>query len=182
MGGGSKGRKKPRLRDYSNRTLTKEERDTLLNAMASPDQPAIAIAILGCASVEHELDLLLRRRFKNNDDETWEALLDDRGPLRSFQSKITTGYAFGIYDDTVQHDLNVIRTIRNTFAHSKKLLDFDDALIIQELLKARVLTADDKRPLQKIPPRKRWARGAYIIICLTIVSALKSPPSQPVLH
>lgn len=124
MGGGSKGQKKPKLRDYSHPSLTREERDTLRYAMASPDQPAIAIAILGCALVEHELDMLLRDRFKKNDDETWEALLDERGPLRSFHSKIVTGYALGTYDDKVQHDLNVIRTIRNAFAHSQKLLDF----------------------------------------------------------
>lgn len=172
MGGGSKGQKKRSLRDYSHPSLTTEEINALRLAAASPDQHSIVIAILCHALVEHELDVLLRRRFKKNDDETWEALLDERGPLRSFNSKIVTGYAFGFYNDKVQHDLHVIRRIRNAFAHSKKLLDFDDVLIIPELLSARCLPADHKKILQKRQPSKRWARGAYIIICLMTYNEL----------
>jgi DNA-binding MltR family transcriptional regulator len=107
--------------------------------------------------VEHELDYWLRRRFKRNDKKMWEKLLDERGPLRSFAAKITIGHAFGIYDAKVDHDLNIVRTIRNAFAHSKKLLDFDDKLLVPELLSAHCLDMKLKKNYKRTQPFN-WAK------------------------
>jgi hypothetical protein len=140
----NRGRKKPKLRDYSHLVLTVEEKEAIAAAAHSIKQHPIVTAILGYVLVEHEIDILVRNKFKKKDDDTWANLQDERGPLRSFSSKIIIGHAFGIYNEKIQHDLNVVRIIRNAFAHSKKLLDFDDPLIVPELLSAHLLPAKFK--------------------------------------
>jgi DNA-binding MltR family transcriptional regulator len=167
----SKGRRKPNLRDYSHLALDSQEQQALTAAVASTDQHAIVTAVLGYVAVEHELDVLLRQKFKRRDDDTWEMLLDERGPLRTFAAKITIGYAFGIYNEKIQHDLNIVRVIRNAFAHSKKLLDFDDPLVLQELMKAHLFPTTLKKEFQK------WhaavlVKAGYIAICLQLVTKL----------
>jgi DNA-binding MltR family transcriptional regulator len=167
MGSGSRGRKKPNLRDYSRVPLTHDEKNALFDAVAGLDRHQIATAILGGVMVEHELEILLRRRFKRNDDDTWKELLEDNGPLRTFYSKITTAYAFGIFDKRLEDDLHIIRVIRNAFAHSKKLLKFNDVLIIAELMSANLLNKKHKRGLQK-KPTERGVQSTYIYLCFSI--------------
>jgi DNA-binding MltR family transcriptional regulator len=166
----NRGVRKPKLRDYSQKPLTPEEKTALLAAIKAQQFP-IPTAILGAVMVEHEMELLLRRRLKRNDDDTWEELLNESGPLRSFYSKIILGYAMGLYDEKIQHDLNIIRTIRNAFAHSKKILTFDDKLIIGEILRAHNVRKRDKKWLQKSPTPDS-ARTFYITICYSVAIKL----------
>lgn len=62
MGGGSRGAKKPKLRDLSVDRLTPQEQDDLIDAIGATSTP-IAKAILGAVLVEHELEVSLRRRI-----------------------------------------------------------------------------------------------------------------------
>jgi hypothetical protein len=102
----SKGARKAKLRDYSNISLTTEQSEALRKLLLQYEQHSITIAILGAVLVEHELDALLRMRFKRKDNDTWEKLVSDRGPLGTFYAKIVAGYGFGIYDEKVVHDLH----------------------------------------------------------------------------
>lgn len=86
--------------------------------------------------VEHELERLLQSKLKHKDDQTWAMLIADNGPLRSFYTKIAMGYALGVYDKGMYNDLNIVRNIRNAFAHSKKLIQFDHPAVATELRKA----------------------------------------------
>jgi DNA-binding MltR family transcriptional regulator len=162
----NRGRKKPKLRDYSHLVLTSEEKEAISAAAHSVEQHPIVTAILGYVLVEHELDILLRQKFRKGDDEIWAELQDEQGPLRSFSTKISMGYALGIYNDKIRDDLNVVRIIRNAFAHSKKLLEFDDPLIIPVLLGARFLPAKFKNHLRKKAPGNLLAKASFIMICL----------------
>jgi len=127
----SRGRPKPKLRDLSRAKPTEEDyekwRLTLLH------QHPMVCAIWGASMVEHELEDIIRKRLKRNDDSTWAKLTERNGPLASFAGKIDLAYAMGIYDETTKSNLNSIREIRNVFAHAKKPLDFDDELILSEL-------------------------------------------------
>jgi hypothetical protein len=73
-------------------------------------------------------------------------LVGDNGPLHSFYSKIVTGYALGIYDDGIRDNLHIVRNIRNAFAHSKKLIQFDHPAVVTELRKATASAI----------PKKHW--------------------------
>lgn len=117
--------------------------------------------------IEHELDRLLRKKLKKNDENTWQALQSETGPLRSFAAKISMAYALGIYTEKIQHDLNVVRIIRNAFAHSKKLIDFDDPLIISELVSAHILRKKFKTYLLK-EAHAEMGRTIFIIVCLRL--------------
>lgn len=166
----NRGKKKPKLRDYSNLVLTGEEKQALHAVAESGDQQPIVTAILGCVLVEHELDVLLRAKLKKRDDETWRSLTDERGPFRSFSTKITMGHALGIYDDKIRNDLDLVRTIRNAFAHSRKLLDFNDPLIVAELSRSLLLKENFKRYLHedKDGSNRLLTHAFYVIICLKL--------------
>jgi DNA-binding MltR family transcriptional regulator len=163
--------RKLKLRHYSTIALTPEQSAKLRKLLLEYKQHSITIAILGAVMVEHELDTLLRRRFKRKDDNTWDELVSDRGPLSSFYAKIVAGYAFAIYDKNVRHDLDIIRTIRNTFAHSKKLIEFDDDLIVAELVKAHFLNKRLKRSLRRANVVEA-GKAAYISICQSVALKL----------
>jgi|EndMetStandDraft_3_1072993.scaffolds.fasta_scaffold2428855_1 hypothetical protein len=46
---------------------------------------SITTALLGAVIVEHDLETLLRSKFRRKDDETWATLVaDNNGPLNSF--------------------------------------------------------------------------------------------------
>lgn len=55
---------------------------------------------------------LVPLKSKEDDD-----LFDRSGPLATFSAQIKIGYALGLYGTKVRHDLDVIRDIRNEFAH-----------------------------------------------------------------
>jgi DNA-binding MltR family transcriptional regulator len=168
----NRGNKKPKLRDYSHLVLTDEEKKAVEAAAHSVQQHPIVTAILGYVLVEHELNILVRKKFKKTDDDTWEKLQGENGPLRSFSTKIIIGYALGIYDEKIQHDLNIVRIIRNAFAHSKKLLEFDDPLIIPEILSSRLLPAKFKKYLRSKNPGNQLAKASFIVICLKLQTAI----------
>lgn len=95
--------------------------------------PALACAILGATLLEYELEHNLRRLFKNNDDKTWGWLTAEGGPLATFHAKIVAGIALGLYDETVFHNLKLVKNIRNAFAHSRRILTFEEVAIRQHL-------------------------------------------------
>jgi hypothetical protein len=163
----NRGVKKAKLRDYSHIQLTKEEQDQVSEVAHSIEQNPMVTAILGAVLVEHELDSLIRPKFKKADDDTWRALQEEQGPLRSFSAKISIGLAFNIYKPKIKADLDIVRIIRNAFAHSRKLLDFGDPLIIRELMGSHLLPMQFKKSLQA-KPDETIAKAAFIVLCLKI--------------
>jgi hypothetical protein len=73
-------------------------------------------------------------------------LTNEKGPLSTFNSKIIAAYAFGLIDETTRKNLNIIRTIRNAFAHSKRLIDFDDQAVLEALAKMSVPAGKTRGP------------------------------------
>jgi DNA-binding MltR family transcriptional regulator len=154
---------KLKLRDLSRlQPEFQEARDVRSSVLHKKEHP-IATAILGAVMVEHELEKLLRSKFKRKDDETWKMLVADNGPLNSFSSKIVAGYALGIYDKSMRDDLHIVRSIRNAFAHSKKLIQFDHLLIVKELGKSST-------KFTKVEPSR--AASEYAVLCCRLSTQL----------
>jgi hypothetical protein len=174
--GGSRGKKKPKITDLSRTEPTKEEFAEIFSAITKDINTVnpIVAAILGVACVEYELEKLLRSRFSRKDDETWALLTSDIGPLGTFSSKITAGYAFKIYDKNVVEVLNSVRRIRNQFAHAKRLIKFDNELIVNELRSAckflKKSTRDDL--LEALKSKETMAKSVYISLCLYLMTIL----------
>lgn len=168
----SRNRGKPRksLRDLSRVHPTAEERDVLRRTMAKTEAQ-IATAILGASIIEYELETELRPRFRRHDDDVWTELTDERGPLGTFSQKIVAAYALGIIDDVIRQNVDAVRRIRNAFAHSKVLIEFDHELIKREL--SRITLPNTKQTklynrLASVQRMKDGPRVAYAALCLTL--------------
>jgi len=181
----SKGRKKPTIRDLSRHWPTHDEIMALLKFLDS-NQPSIVVAILAVAMLEYDLERILRPKFKRSDDATWARITGDNGPLNTFSQKINLAYAFGVLDDERRKSLIVIKNIRNVFAHSKKLVNFDDGLIIDELLDVKIANKTTAKAYKRIlKPGIGMAKpsgdpkNAFIYLSLIISSFLSRKATQP---
>jgi hypothetical protein len=161
----------PKLRDLGRLELGPADLMALSGTFAKGEHP-VARAILGAGLVEHHLELLLRSKLKHKDDETWAMLVAENGPLNSFYSKIAMGYALGIYDKNMRSDFNIVRNIRNAFAHSKKLIQFDHPAVVAELRKATRSTIPKKYWKFKAKHLYIHAPGLYLRLCYRLSTRL----------
>jgi DNA-binding MltR family transcriptional regulator len=83
-----------------------------------------AVAILLVSQVERFLEMTIISHLFRQDDNTIYLLIARDGPLSSFYSKITLGYAMGFITDPEKDDLNNLREIRNAFAHTLRPITF----------------------------------------------------------
>ena len=100
-------------------------------------------AIIETTSVEDSLeDAILHKMVKLNNTEYSDLFVGD-APLGNYGTKIKLGYALGIFGRQTRRDLDTIRWIRNTFAHSGKLLSFDTKEVADS---CDLLTVVDRTP------------------------------------
>jgi len=87
-----------------------------------------ATAVLLGSMVDSALEFFiggqLRPTLNSNDRGN---LFGERGPFGTFSAKILTAYAFNLFGPETRSDLDLIRTIRNAFAHSRRPFGFDAA-------------------------------------------------------
>jgi hypothetical protein len=166
---GSRGKPKPKLRDLSQQPLTYDEQDALLEAVVTK-MPPVAVAILGAILVEHELETSLRKKLPRKDDKTWLDMLDETGPFSTFSRKIMAGHALRIYDKKIQTNLDIVRTIRNAFAHSKRVIDFNHPLVMAQLRRVAVPTLNQKR--YRDIRKNTDGLDAYRSLCLQLATWL----------
>jgi hypothetical protein len=89
--------------------------------MASSDRNA---AIMAAANLDWQLGVLIVKSLPNVNDETRDRLFDKDGPLSSSFSKNFLGFALNLYDKQTLADLEIIRNVRNVFAHAPRALKF----------------------------------------------------------
>src|SRR6266478_1236013 len=94
-------------------------------------------AILLAAHIEFSLEYAILIRLKRNDEKTVKLLVDRDGPLSGFYAKIQLAYALGVFESDALYDLNIIRRVRNAFAHSPRPIDFTTEEIKKECLLLR---------------------------------------------
>ena len=172
----NRGKPKPKLQDLSKMPLTYDEQQALVNSLSRFEHP-ITTAVLGCAMVEHQLELSIQKRIPRKDEDTWKALTLEIGPLSTFHRKITLALALKVIDEKMSDDLHIVRNIRNAFAHARRLIDFKNELVIKELLDAHSLTAKTKRELRKA--EKNEGQVSYAVVCLTLGLKLLKKRTRP---
>lgn len=137
----SRGRKKRTLRDLSIEGPTADELELIVNELrASTDRN---IAILASSGVEWQLARLIIKKLPNTTEKSILKLLDNNGPLSTLYATTQLGFALGLYDKDVSHDLEIIRRVRNSFAHSPRPITFRTAEISEECQKL-ILGKDEK--------------------------------------
>jgi hypothetical protein len=82
-------------------------------------------ALMAGAFLETEIGKLLEARLVQ-DAKAIKGMLGQLRPLGSFSARIETSYLVGLIGPVCRRDLNLIRAIRNDFAHDHKLVSFQD--------------------------------------------------------
>lgn len=97
---------------------------TILHQLETLDDRAAAI--LAAIQVEAALEsVLLKKMIPLPVNEIDEIFVGESGPLSTFSAKIRLAYAFGVIGTETRRDLNLLRTIRNAFAHARTPVSFD---------------------------------------------------------
>jgi hypothetical protein len=89
-----------------------------------------AAAIVGATILEARLEERLRHAMCNLTIRSGQTLHDrmfnNSGALATFSGRINIAYMCGIYNESVWRDLNLIRDLRNDFAHQTEIGSFED--------------------------------------------------------
>jgi hypothetical protein len=114
-------------------------------------------AILAGSFVENYLGLFLRH--KAHDERVADQLFGAMGPLATFSQRIAVAYAFGLVKQAEYSDLELIRKIRNYFAHHPLHGTFDASEVKN---RASHLSTFQDEGRENDPKRNRHA---YLIAC-----------------
>jgi hypothetical protein len=107
-------------------------------------------------------------------------LFDYHGPLGDFSSEISVAYAFNMVGPETRHDLDLIRMLRNEWAHSRRSFGFDTkqvAEVCKNLMSpdwqgAAIPYGPINVELGQPPPDLSNSRTRYMTACHTISARL----------
>lgn len=125
----------------------------------------IAAAITGAAIVEARLEQLIRVKLRSKRSDLSQQLFENRGPLSDFNSKILVAEAFGVVTTPIAGELQMVRAVRNTFAHAKHAFTFEQAAVEKKTRSSPMLAAIDGLP--PVPGYDRGlpsTKGAFLLV------------------
>lgn len=127
-------------------------------------------AILLATNLETALQSAIERLLAVSDDARHELFGSENAPIGTFSNKIRIGHALRIFGDETRGNLEIIRRIRNAFAHVKIPITFDTeqvrnacALLALQKLNPPVLSMSSKpsREVDEAMP----GRLRYLVVC-----------------
>lgn len=156
--------KPPALRQVSRQAPTESETDAVASALV--EGPPIVAAVLAQSILDNELERLLRAKMKRTDQPNWDRVTGENGPLGTFYQKALMAHALGFIDDVTLKNVGVVRDIRNAFAHSKLLLDFEHDAVRREIEKVAVIPGRSRRSkwLRDVANLTGGARHAFLTL------------------
>ncbi len=128
-------------------------------------------AVLAGGYVENHLALFLKSRMK--DLSIADRIFSSEGPLSTFSQRITIAQAFGFLSKEQCADLNLIKNIRNHFAHHPMDASFDEKPVsdwTQNLIatKTKIFLPDGTKDTVG-DARFRYLISAGMFVALTII-------------
>jgi DNA-binding MltR family transcriptional regulator len=87
------------------------------------------MALLAAAFLDNQVEEMIKSKLLGNDKHL-KQMFQFNGALGTFSSKINLGYSIGLISKSCHNDLDIIRRIRNEFAHSMEIISFGDQKII----------------------------------------------------
>jgi DNA-binding MltR family transcriptional regulator len=91
-------------------------------------------ALVAAAYLENQISEILEKFFVEQGTKAKDALFDFNGPVGTFSSKIKMAYSLGLIPQEIQNALDLIRKLRNEFAHLHEPLDFESQSIRQRVI------------------------------------------------
>jgi hypothetical protein len=161
--------KKKTLRALSNKPIETEDVQGIAAEISQVSDRTAAIVL--ASWVERALEQWIIQILPRRDAETLERLQDRDGPLSGFFAKIHLGYALSLYDAGVRDNLEIIRRIRNAFAHTPQAIDFKTEEIRTEVRKLKFKPRG--MPDEKIVSEYR---EAFALACMGLVLASRLKP------
>ena len=116
--------------------------------------PDATFALVISTAIDQALELAIATHFDAEDDVI--SLMFDgnaNGPLADFSARIKMGRALGIYPSAIKEELDLVRHIRNAFAHSWDKLDFNNEAVARACEQLRLPNHRKQNPLK---PEFRW--------------------------
>lgn len=134
-----------------------------------------ASAVVVAAYLSQELENLLRQFFVD-DRAVADKLLSGLGPLASFSACLETAFAAGLISEREHKNLDLIRKIRNSFAHNPdERLSFEAPEIRSRCLELEVPQAvgdiffSDGKVFSTDQPRERFIVTSFYLLLVLIV-------------
>ena len=115
-------------------------------------------ALMTVAFLDEQLQDLLKN-YLVRDVKIFTNLFSGVGGLSSFSSRIDLAYLLGLIGPKTKRDLNLLRPIRNEFAHSMEDISFDDPGITNRCSELYNISFQDD-----LKPREKYTRAAFGIM------------------
>jgi DNA-binding MltR family transcriptional regulator len=98
-----------------------------------------SLAILAPIQVQNSLADLIREKCKNLDEKEIKRLYQHDGLLYGFSTTIQLAFVLGLITPELRNDLDIIRQIRNAFAHAPRPISFATDEITRECKRLKSL-------------------------------------------
>src|SRR5271165_1082562 len=130
---------------------------------AKPERQDRYIALVSGTLLDHALKTAISKHLISEDKDLLYSIVDDydRSPLGTFSAKIKIAHALGIVDDTTRNNLDVLRSIRNNFAHSVIEFEFASSECANEINKLVVQPKAFKRFWEHWSPRCKFVTTVF---------------------
>jgi hypothetical protein len=104
----------------------KEAFTRLADSIIRSERQGHAAVVMRMTSIlEHDLERSIKWEFRLLNKHMSKRLFGVYGPIGTFAAKIDIAYALEITTDDIHAELNIMRGIRNEFAHTKHSLSLD---------------------------------------------------------
>jgi hypothetical protein len=153
--------KKGTLADLSKEAITDADLDSFAETIRNePDRSA---AIMAASLVERALTDAIRSRLADPGEEITRTWFEGvNAPFQTFSAKIVLGRALAIYGGEMETRLNLIRNVRNAFAHRPQTLDFAHPTLMEACLPL----APEKHRDKEAPRKVIYARACLVLCSL----------------
>ncbi len=123
--------------------------------------------------VENALREAITARLHRLTKKQLSQLFEGTAPLTSFSSKIRIGYALGVFENQARDNLDLIRRIRNAFAHARRPISFRSHQVIALSNSMSHAAIWKKNPTLINKPPHEQAKGVYSYTAMLLYVALK---------
>ena len=154
-----------RCMKLSNRELEESDLEGLTKEVLHTSDRTAAIVLT--AWVERELEQWIVTVLPRNDPKTIKKLQGRDGALSSFYGKIHLGFALGVYDEVTRDNLDIIRGVRNEFAHAAQPISFETDEISSEVAKLKSVPRGDSSCPEVAAlsePRRRFTSACAALV------------------
>ncbi|NLS13847.1 hypothetical protein HGP28_13195 [Vibrio sp. SM6] len=116
-----------------------------------------AAALMSAAYLDEQLKTLLNRKLVD-DAKVKERILGTSGAIDSFSSRIDLAYLLGLIPKNFRDDLELIRRIRNEFAHTAQKMDFET-----DAIKSRCFLLKSAFGTENMDAHQKFLRTSIVI-------------------